>query len=249
MYEPLKRLAAGVLRVPLDPPETPAGSKGSAEVFRASPRYLSYKLLPFWFGVAVELVTLLPVIFGVAVSGNRIALAFVALGALGVVVATFLGYCALRLDYELRYYIVTDRALRIREGAWVLREMTLTHANVQEVSIAQGPLQRLFGIADVVVKTAGGGAAQAQPGGHGHVAMLAGVDDAEGVRDRIRAFLRHKDDGGLGDGAARAAVPVARAGKAGALDVGSPAVLAALRELSSAARALRVAAESSRTGG
>lgn len=238
MYEPLKRLAAALLKVPLEPAEAPRGSRESTTVFRASPRYLTYKLIPFWFGVAVQLAVFLPIVIVSAAEGNRVLLVLELIGGLLLAVGTFVGYCALRLDYELRYYIVTDRSMRIREGAWLLREMTLTHANVQDVSISQGPLQRMFGIADVVVKTAGGGGAVAnQPGGHGHQAMLAGVDDAAGVRDRIRAYLKEQADGGLGDDPARAAPRPSAGALAG------PAVLVALHDMSAAARALRAAAE------
>jgi len=41
MYETLKRLALSVLQAPTGAPEPPAGSQGSVETFRASPRYLS----------------------------------------------------------------------------------------------------------------------------------------------------------------------------------------------------------------
>ena len=50
-----------------------------------------------------------------------------------------------RLDYELRWYIVTDRSLRIREGIVRINELTLAFANVQDVSIQQNPIQRLLG--------------------------------------------------------------------------------------------------------
>jgi hypothetical protein len=62
---------------------------------------------------------------------------------------------AARLNYEMRWYIVTDRSLRLREGIFGVREMTLTFANVQNIAIRQGPLQRALGLADVVVRTAG----------------------------------------------------------------------------------------------
>lgn len=250
MYAPLRRLAAAILKVSLEPPEPPAGSRESTTVFRASPRYLTYKLLPFWFGVAVELMALLPVLIVSVHEGSTAVVVLEAVAGLVLAAGTFLGYCAIRLDYELRYYIVTDRSIRIREGAWLMREMTLTHANVQDVSISQGPLQRAFGIADVVVKTAGGGAVAAQPGGHGHLAMLAGVDDATSVRDRIRTYLREQVDDGLGD-APEPARPAADPPAA----LAGPAVLAALRDMSAAARALREVAEqrrppaSSTTGG
>ena len=76
-----------------------------------------------------------------------------------------LTYFSLRLNYEMRWYKVTDRSLRIRAGVWNVHEMTMTFANVQNISITQGPLERLFGISDVRVETAGGGGGTAVPMG------------------------------------------------------------------------------------
>ena len=109
-----------------------------------------------------------------------------------------------RLEYEMRWYIVTDRSLRIREGILSVREMTLTFANVQNISVHQGPLQRVLGIADVVVRTAGGGSSEASghgkhPGPSMHEGRLRAVNNAETVRDLILDRLRRFRDSGLGD--------------------------------------------------
>ena len=84
----------------------------------------------------------------------------------------------IRVDFDLRYYVVTDRSVRVREGAWTVREMTITHANVQNVRLEQGPLQRAFGIQDVLVDTAGGGTGGGKhgPGDTGHRVTLAGIE-------------------------------------------------------------------------
>jgi membrane protein YdbS with pleckstrin-like domain len=110
----------------------------------------------------------------------------------------------LRLDYELRWYMVSDRAIRIREGITTVKEKTMTLANIQNISIKQGPLQRLLGIADVEVRSAGGGGG----GPHGkenpllepmHVAYFRGVDNAEQIRELLREGVRRQRDSGLGD--------------------------------------------------
>ncbi len=113
---------------------------------------------------------------------------------------------ATRLNYEMRWYIVTDRSLRLREGILRVREMTLTFANVQNIAIRQGPLQRLLGIADVVVRTAGGGGStdahshESHAAGQSmHTGILRAVDNAGQVRDMILDRLRRLRDGGLGD--------------------------------------------------
>ena len=114
-------------------------------------------------------------------------------------------FAAARLDYEMRWYIVTDRSLRIREGIFGVREMTLTYANVQNIAMRQGPLQRLLGLADVVVRTAGGGSglehgkSGSAAGEAMHVGTLRAVDRAEEVRDLILDRLRRFKDAGLGD--------------------------------------------------
>jgi uncharacterized membrane protein YdbT with pleckstrin-like domain len=148
-------------------------------------------------------------------------------------------FAAARLGYEMRWYMVTDRSLRLREGIFGVREMTLTFANVQNITIRQGPLQRLLGISDVVVQTAGGGGsseAQGHPG-HGdggsmHTGVLRAVDNAESVRDLILERLRRLRDAGLGDpdDRHRAVPPPSDA---------TDALRIAARELLDEARALR----------
>ena len=113
-----------------------------------------------------------------------------------------LTYAALRLDYEMRWYVVTDRSLRIRTGIWKVQELTMSFANLQQVVLSQGPVQRFLGIADVLVQSAGGGGAE-----HGHqrheaslhAGYFHGVDNAAEVRDLILARLRHFRETGLGD--------------------------------------------------
>ena len=88
-------------------------------------------------------------------------------------------------------YMITDTSLRIREGLIVVRERTMTFANIQNLSICQGPLQRLLGIADLKVRTAGGGGGQGQGQGQAektgsanmHLGYFRGVDNAAEIRE------------------------------------------------------------------
>jgi membrane protein YdbS with pleckstrin-like domain len=123
-----------------------------------------------------------------------------------------LRYFLIRLDYDMRYYVVTDRSLRIRQGALTIQESTYTFANVQNLTIRQGPMERLFGISNLHVETAGGAAASQseEPGGTHHHGVLAGIDNAPEVRDRILTLLRAYRDAGLGD---REDPPKAAAGR------------------------------------
>lgn len=109
----------------------------------------------------------------------------------------------LKLDWELRWYMVSDEFLRLREGLWSVREQTIRIANIQNMKVNQGPLQRLFGIADLEVHTAGGGNLPSDlkelEGKIVHVGHFRGLEDARELRDRIRERLRRERGAGLGD--------------------------------------------------
>lgn len=109
-------------------------------------------------------------------------------------------YFTQRLAYELRWYIVTDRSLRIRAGVWNLQETTMSFANLQQVEFSQGPVQRLLGIADLHVQSAGGGEQKEGPhkGESLHTGVFEGVTNAKEIRDLILARLRDYRDSGLG---------------------------------------------------
>ncbi|MBI5768590.1 MAG: PH domain-containing protein [Verrucomicrobia bacterium] len=146
-------------------------------------------------------------------------------------------FAALRLDYEMRWYVVTDRSLRIRSGLLTVQESTLSFVNIQHVVVTQGPLQRLLGLADVRVQSAGGGGGDTHGKGGGgdtlHTAVFHAVDNAHEVRDLILARLRQFRAAGLGD------PDDAMAGHNPPAAAATGDVLAAARELLDEARALR----------
>lgn len=148
-------------------------------------------------------------------------------------------FAALRLDFEMHWYIVTDRSLRIRTGLWRLQESTMSFANLQQVEVQQGPLQRLLGLADVHVQSAGGGGDH-QPGPQGdplHTGIFHSVNNANEIRDLILERLRQFRQAGLGDPDDPGRHPDAPAIPADAVVNGD--AVAAARELLAEARALR----------
>jgi uncharacterized membrane protein YdbT with pleckstrin-like domain len=250
MYELLKRITLAVLKVPPEP-DAPAGDQASLQVFRASKDYYRYRFYVWLFsrfvltlmlgipavGMAIGAVALLT--RGEAVGGFLLAFVGLVMGTL-LLVQTAFGYAALRLDYEMRWYKVTDRSLRIREGVYHVREMTLTFANIQNISISQGPLQRFFGISDLQVQTAGGGGMVAAQQGHQfgmHTGYFRGVDNAEEIRELMMTRLKLARDAGLGD----EKVEQARRGESRGGGWG-PHTVQALRELAAEATALRQSA-------
>jgi uncharacterized membrane protein YdbT with pleckstrin-like domain len=243
--EPIRRF----LKVPPEP-DPPIGAPESVRVFRASRGFFRYRLLSWgWRQVS-------------AAVGLVVGISFLRFlpesvhddswyGWLGIAelvgVAFYLAQLPFTLllisfDYRYRWYVVTDRSLRIREGLWKVQERTMTFSNLQNVSIRQGPLQRLFKIADLEARTAGGGSKSGEEWEEGsdnlHVGYFRGVDNAEEIRDTILTRLRRARAAGLGD-------PDEDAGEAAPETPGG--VLDAAREVLEEVRALRrqVAAPSS----
>ena len=200
------------MRVPHSPTPPPGSPP---RVFRAAPNYLKLRLLR-WAGtqVAAILGLVAAIYFFRAQVSPRVP-KYIAWGMtigeiFGAAVILFeatLGWLIVRLDFDLRWYMVSDRAIRIREGITTVREKTVVLANIQNIAVRQGPLQRLLGIADVVVNTAGGGGSKGgnememKKGGSEpmHVAYFRGVDNAEEIRDLLREGVRRQRDAGLGD--------------------------------------------------
>ncbi len=248
----LKSLMLRLLKVPPEP-NLPAGATDSARVFRASRRYLQLKLLNWGVGQFFTLVGLITAIVVLNQIGAgkidvltdvphrpiilRVLGWLEVVGVVGFLVQLPLSVLPVILDWELRWYIVTDRSLRIREGVWKVSEMTLTFANVQEVSIRQGPIERLLGIANLRVRTAGGGAKAPQQGESeeksGHIGYFRGVEDAPAIRDLILERLKQLRDAGLGDPDQLPAV------ESKPVTSPLPDVLAAAGELHEEVRALR----------
>ncbi|MEX2466409.1 MAG: PH domain-containing protein [Gemmatimonadota bacterium] len=209
VFESLKVWVLRFLRVPSEP-ELPVGS-ADAWVFRAAPNYYRYRLTLWAFAQVVALTGLVGGL--VLLSGliETVTHPMAVLGLKGAEALAWIAFLAqipfslavVNLDFELRWYIVSDRSLRIREGIVSLREKTLTFANVQNVEIRRNPLQRYLGIADVRVRTAGGGGGngdgKGQVGESMHEASFRGVDDPEKIRSAILERVRRQRDSGLGD--------------------------------------------------
>ena len=244
MFAPVRSAVLQLFKVPPEP-ELPAGSPGSVRIFRAAPNFFKLKLI-LWGGRQVVVAFGL-LIFLVAwqVAGSEIPRGIHTLVNIvkGFGVLLFLAqipvtYAIVRLDWEMRWYIATDRSLRIRAGIWHVQEMTMTFANIQQISVHQGPLQRLLGIYDLEVSTAGGGAPVHPAHGGltntGHRGFFHGIDNAPEIRDMMLERLRRLRDTGLGD-------PDEHEHEAAETpaQLGEVPMLAAARELLREAQALR----------
>ncbi len=211
MIDAVRQLALRVLKIPAEP-TPPAGSHASLRVFRAAQNFYRL-LLARWvlkqLGFVVGALVTLHFLDQWTANLNSTVAFWIRLaewiGLAGVLAQMPFTLTLVRFDYELRWYIVTDRSLRIRTGIWDIREMTMTFANIQQITVEQGPLQRLLGVADVMVRTAGGGSGATHDGHQKgaaemmHLGYFHGVNNASEVRDLILERMRCLRDAGLGD--------------------------------------------------
>ncbi len=88
-----------------------------------------------------------------------------------------------RRRYRAWRYAEQDDELHVRHGMLVRVQTAVPFARVQHIDVAQGPVERRFGLARLILHTAGTrGASIPLPG-------LAKAE-AEEMRDRIRAKIR-----------------------------------------------------------
>ncbi len=192
----LRPVFAPLLKLRLEPPHLP---EGATEVRHLKPAegYLSYR----YVGV------LLAAVVKAWVLGVLAVVAVAKLGLWGLLIAVPLALLLLflvgltavatRLDWELRDYLIGDRSLRVRQGALVQREVTLSFANVQNVEVTQGPIERLFGFKSLKVTTAGGSHNPYKKElFNSHEAILAGLTNAAEIREVVMDALREIAHGG-----------------------------------------------------
>jgi membrane protein YdbS with pleckstrin-like domain len=143
-----------LLKLKTEPPHLPEGS-ALVRSLRPSEAWFTWRALTAMFGLLGQVIgTGVGAIALVAKLGG-LGWALAALLVLVEVVIVSFTLVATRVDYELRFFLVGDRSLRVTEGAIVRREVTLSYANVQNLEVTQGPLERLFGFQNLTVTTAG----------------------------------------------------------------------------------------------
>ncbi|MEP7354658.1 MAG: PH domain-containing protein [Acidobacteriota bacterium] len=190
-------------RVPVQP-HVPEGAAESVRVFNAGRNYFVWRLIVWGIANAAIAVGLL-VAFAFSFIPTlpppvRTIWLVLEAVAVGVFVASLpVTYFLQRLNYETRWYVVTDRSLRIRSGVVWLQEITMTFANIQGIRVNANPIERLLGLANVDVQSAGGGDHGPGTQSMGHAAKFAGVDNAVQIRDLLVERLRVYRDSGLGE--------------------------------------------------
>ena len=200
VYSGVWQVLSNRFNVPATPPTLPTEAGETPDAFKPTRGHLRYMKLEYLISMTVVSVAIFIGWVVLTIALWWVGLLLFIPAALLVVAFWVVGYIALHLKYDTTWYVMTDRSLRIRRGIWVIREMTFTFENVQNVKVRQGPLQRMFGVSDLLVETAGAGA---DPSNHGGPALnqgvVQGVADAWALRDRVLAKLKTSQTAGFGD--------------------------------------------------
>jgi membrane protein YdbS with pleckstrin-like domain len=187
-------------KVPDQPPTLPNRPGEQLERFKPAEGFLRYLLLFFWIGLVVIDLVFLAIYLASFTIDWRLGLALLPVFMVVAILPDIVVYVAIHLRYDTTWYVLSDRSLRIRRGIWTITETTITFENVQDVKIDQGPIQRVYGISDVVVQTAGGGGSDHHGAGTTtHVGRIEGIADAARIRDLIMNRVRRSRSAGLGD--------------------------------------------------
>jgi len=208
MYRGIWGVLTRWFRVPQHPPSLPTVSGEPLQSFRPSDGFLRYLKLQFWL-------TILPTEIFITIGWFSVVAASATAGRPWIVflatpIAIFLatvpqtlGYLAIHLRYDTTWYVLSQRSLRIRSGIWTINEATITFENIQNVTVESGPIERIFGIGNVIVDTAGGSSGGSTAHGKGatnlHRGEIAGVSNAAEIRQTILSRLSLSKAAGLGD--------------------------------------------------
>jgi membrane protein YdbS with pleckstrin-like domain len=195
-------------RVPGHPPTLPTLPGEQLQSFRPADGYLRYLKLQFWLSILPTEIFIVIGWFSVMAASTAAGRSWI--GILAAPIAILLGtvpqllaYLGLHLRYDTTWYVLSERSLRIRSGIWTINEATITFENIQNVTVESGPIERIFGIGNVIVDTAGGSAggktAHGKESSNLHRGEISGVSNAAEIRQLILSRLSLSKVAGLGD--------------------------------------------------
>lgn len=168
------------------PPATPATSNSAtadgAPLTRVDPGYRNVVRLHMAVAAIGPVVAAI-VLDLVVLQGT--SLRWLPTGLLALVVALALLATAIvpARKYRRLGYALSGNAIRIMRGYLFHVDTVVPFIRVQHIDVARGPIERMFGIASLVVHTAGT---------HNSIVTLPGLspDTAAAIRDTIRGHIR-----------------------------------------------------------
>ena len=123
------------------------------------PRYVSVQRLTGWI-VTGSVLAVWALVLGVLLLAREEGLrgviwAVFAIGLLAGAPLVWLAAVWPSLSYRHYSYRIDDQAIEIRSGVFIRRLTTVPRSRVQHTDVAQGPLERRYGLGTLVIYTAG----------------------------------------------------------------------------------------------
>jgi len=140
---------------PINPPPLPSLADG--EFHHVDPNAIQ----AWRIGLAIKLLMMIVVAFvAVAILFVRpgiISLSPVTLGGWAVMMLVVAGYSWIwpAISYRHLFYCLTEDSVIIRKGVFWKMETIVPKSRIQHTDIAQGPVERAFGISSLIIHTAG----------------------------------------------------------------------------------------------
>lgn len=93
-------------------------------------------------------------------------------------------YILARLTYHFYNYELGEEALRIERGIIEKRQIFIPYERIQNVDIYRGIFERMLGLSEISIQTAGYGITTEAMGAEGKLPGLS-VEDAEKLREEL----------------------------------------------------------------
>lgn len=154
---------------------------------RLDPRLVSLQRTAGWITWACLSIPLLGLAVGLTFAGRGIRPAMI-LWTVAIVVSAAQAFAAHAwppIAYRHASYAVDDAGIEIRGGVLWRRVVNVARSRVQHTDVAQGPLERRFGLATLLIYTAGTVHARVD---------LSGLDHATALRIRDHLLPGTADD-------------------------------------------------------
>jgi len=137
--------------------ETTGGEPLTGRVFRLHPLSVPYRLVENGLGLVIAVLFIGPPAFGAVAGTVGVTVALALAGGLAVTVVVYGIAYYRRFEYEL-----TADTFDICSGVFARREREIPLGRIQNVDISQNVVQRVLGIAELRLETAGASGSEAQ---------------------------------------------------------------------------------------
>lgn len=184
------------------PPPTDSGAPGtdsqpwlSGQEQKLHPNFVRMEILAGWVWTAVLTLAsgigLAILLFGGSLPGWAQA-ALISAELVFVVLLCWAAQCWPAIDYRHRAYRISEFGIQVRKGVLWRMVCDVPRTRVQHIDVNQGPIERRFGLANLVLHTAGTISASVKLEGLGY-------DTAVAIRDHLISAALAAPPGSKGD--------------------------------------------------